>query len=328
MPLIAALLGIPTGERHALPEMTPQRQKQRTLEVLVDQLEGLSAGAAVLLTYEDVHWIDPTTQELLGLVIERIQRLPVLALITFRPEFTPPWSGQPHVSTLALDSTRPPRRCGDGGPGGRSQGAAGRDRQAHRGQDRRRAAVRRGADQDGARVGPAADAGDHFELAGPLPPLAIPATLHDSLLARLDRLAPVKEIAQIGAALGREFSARAARRGRRPVRSRSSRPPSTSWSHPSSSSAAAHSPRRPTASSTPWSRTPPTAPCSSPAASSSTPASSRSSKIGFLRRLMLNPSFSPITVPRPTSSKRLSASGTRPGARQWRARPWSKPRRN
>ena len=152
VPLIAALLGIPTGERHALPGMTSQRQKQRTLEVLVDQLEGLSAGQAVLLTYEDVHWIDPTTQDLLGLVIERIQRLPVLALITFRPEFTPPWSGQPHVSTLALTPTRPPRRCGDGGPGGRSQGAAGRDRQAHRGQDRRRAAVRRGADQDGARV--------------------------------------------------------------------------------------------------------------------------------------------------------------------------------
>ena len=142
------------SDRRALPapELTPQRQKQRTLEALVDQLEGLAAEQPVLLAYEDVHWIDPTTQELLELVIERVQRLPVLLLITFRPEFTPPWSGQPHVSALRSDPARPPRRCGAGGPGGRSQGPARRGRRADRGQDRRRAAVRRGADQDGAGI--------------------------------------------------------------------------------------------------------------------------------------------------------------------------------
>ena len=110
VPLIAALLGLPTAGATRLPELTPQRQKQRTLEVLVDQLEGLAAAQPVLLAYEDVHWIDPTTQELLGLAIERVQRLPVLLLITFRPEFSPPWSGQPHVSALAL--TRLGRRDG------------------------------------------------------------------------------------------------------------------------------------------------------------------------------------------------------------------------
>jgi class 3 adenylate cyclase len=110
VPLIAALLSIPTSGRYPLPELTPQRQKQRTLEVLVDQLDGLAGAQPVLLAYEDVHWIDPTTQELLGLTIERIQRLPVLALITFRPEFIPPWAGQPHVSALAL--TRLGRREG------------------------------------------------------------------------------------------------------------------------------------------------------------------------------------------------------------------------
>jgi predicted ATPase len=78
--------------------------------VLVDQLEALSAAQPVLLVYEDVHWVDPTTQELLGMVIERIQRLPMLVIVTFRPELSLPWSGQPHVSALAL--TRLGRRDG------------------------------------------------------------------------------------------------------------------------------------------------------------------------------------------------------------------------
>ena len=110
MPLIATVLGITTGERYLLPDLSPERRKQHTLEVLLDQLEGLAARQPVLLAYEDVHWIDPTTQELLGLTIERIQRLPVFALITFRPEFGSPWSGQPHVSALSL--TRLGRREG------------------------------------------------------------------------------------------------------------------------------------------------------------------------------------------------------------------------
>ena len=205
-PLVGALLGIPTGERYSLPEMTPQRQKQRTLEVLVDQLKGLSAGQPVFLTYEDVHWIDPTTQELVGLAIEHIQRLPVFAIITFRPEFQPPWPGQPHVSTLALTRL------------GRRDGAAMVDRVVGEKALPNEVAAQIVAKTDGVPLfveeltktvvesGLLTDAGDHYELAGPLPPLAIPSTLHDSLLARLDRLAPVKEVAQIGAVIGREFS--------------------------------------------------------------------------------------------------------------------------
>ena len=92
MPLIAALLGLPTEGRYPALDLTPQRQKQLTLAALVEQLEGLAAAQPVLLAYEDMHWSDPTTQELLGQTIERIQRLPVLLLITFRPEFAPPWS--------------------------------------------------------------------------------------------------------------------------------------------------------------------------------------------------------------------------------------------
>jgi predicted ATPase/class 3 adenylate cyclase len=206
VPLVAALLGIPTGDRYALPELTPQRQKQLALEALVDQLEGLSAEQPVLLVYEDVHWIDPTTQELLGLAIERIPRLPVLAIVTFRPEFVPPWSGQPHLSALPLSRL------------GRRDGAAMVDRVVGAKPLPVEVSAQIVAKTDGVPLfveeltkavlesGLLSDAGDRYELSGPLPPLAIPETLQDSLLARLDRLTPVKEIAQIGAAIGREFS--------------------------------------------------------------------------------------------------------------------------
>jgi len=206
VPLVAALLGITTGERYAQPELTPQRQKQRTLEVLVDQLEGLAAVQPVLVTYEDVHWSDPTTQELLGLAIERIQRLPVLAIITFRPDFVPPWSGQPHVSALAVTRL------------GRRDGSAMVDRVVGDKTLPAEITTQIVAKTDGVPLfveeltkavlesGLLEDRGDRYELTGPLPPLAIPATLHDSLVARLDHLAPAKEVAQIGATIGREFS--------------------------------------------------------------------------------------------------------------------------
>jgi predicted ATPase/class 3 adenylate cyclase len=204
--LVAALFGIAGGKGYPVTEMTPQRQKQRTLEVLVEQLAELSADQPILLAYEDVHWIDPTTQELLGLAIERIQRLPVLAIITFRPEFEAPWAGLPHVSAVAL--TRLGRRDG-AAMVGQVVGAKSLPDEV---------AAQIVAKTDGVPLfveeltktvlesGLLQDAGDRWELSGPLPPLAIPSTLHDSLLARLDRLAPVKEVAQIGAAIGREFS--------------------------------------------------------------------------------------------------------------------------
>ncbi len=206
VPLIAALLGVPTDGRYPALDLTPQRQKQLTLAALVEQLEGLAAAQPVLLTYEDMHWSDPTTQELLGLTIERLQHLPVLLLITFRPEFSLPWPSQPHVSALALSRL------------GRREGAVMVERVVRTKALPAEVAAQIVAKTDGVPLfveeltktvlesGLLRDAGDHYELAGPLPPLALPSTLHDSLLARLDRLAPVKEIAQIGAALGREFS--------------------------------------------------------------------------------------------------------------------------
>jgi predicted ATPase/class 3 adenylate cyclase len=206
VPLLAALLGVPTEERYPALTLTPEVQKRRTLQALVEQVAGLAAQQPVLALYEDVHWIDPSTLELLGLVVERIQRLPVLVLITFRPEFQAPWTSQVHVTTLTLSRL------------GRRQGA---DLVARVSNDKPLPAEiveQIVARTDGVPLfveeltktvlesGLLADVGDHYELSGPLPPLAIPTTLHDSLMARLDRLAPVKEVAQIGAVIGREFS--------------------------------------------------------------------------------------------------------------------------
>ena len=206
VPLIATFLGIPIGERYASLDLTPQRQKQLTLELLLDQLEGLAARRPLLMVYEDVHWIDPTTEELLGLTIERIVHLPVLMIVTFRPDFTPPWPGQAHVSRLALTRL------------GRDDGSAIVDRVVGGKALPAEVSAQIVAKTDGVPLfveeltkavlesGLLDDAGDRYELSGPLLPFAIPSTLHDSLMARLDRLAPVKEVAQIGAAIGREFS--------------------------------------------------------------------------------------------------------------------------
>ena len=213
-PLVGALLGVPTDERYPALNLSPQRQKQRTFEVLLEQLAGLARERPVLQLYEDLHWADPSTLELLDMVVERARGLPVLVVITHRPQFSPPWSGQAHVTALPLNRL------------GRRQGAA-MALQVTGG----KALPAEILDQilertDGVPLfveeltrtmlesGLMTDAGDRYELAGPLPPLAIPANLHDSLMARLDRLAPVKELAQIGAVIGREFSHELHRRGR------------------------------------------------------------------------------------------------------------------
>ena len=158
------------------------------------------------MVWEDVHWSDPTTRELLDLLIDRVPTLRVLVILTFRPEFTPPWIGRPHVTMLTLN--RLPRR----------QRA---EMIAH--VTGGKALPKEIADQivertDGVPLfieeltktvvesGIVTEAGDHYAVAGPMAPLAIPTSLHASLLARLDRLAPTREVAQIGAALGRSFS--------------------------------------------------------------------------------------------------------------------------
>ncbi|MGH6919557.1 MAG: AAA family ATPase, partial [Geminicoccaceae bacterium] len=101
-PLLAALLAIPAGEHYSPLNLTPQQQMAKTLEVLVARVERLAARQPLLVVFEDLHWGDPTSLELLGLVLERAQTLPVLAILTFRPEFRPPWIGRDHVMQLLL----------------------------------------------------------------------------------------------------------------------------------------------------------------------------------------------------------------------------------
>jgi AAA ATPase domain/Adenylate and Guanylate cyclase catalytic domain len=102
IPLLAGLLSIPTGDRYPTLDLTPQKRKEKTLHAQLAQLEGLASHQPVLMVYEDVHWSDPTTRESLDLLIDRVTSLRVLVILTFRPEFTPPWVGRPHVSLLSL----------------------------------------------------------------------------------------------------------------------------------------------------------------------------------------------------------------------------------
>jgi predicted ATPase len=107
LPLIAELLTIPTDGRCKPLDLNPQRRRQRTLATLVAQVEGLAADQPVLMLFEDAHWSDPTSLELLDLLIERVPNLPVLVITTFRPEFVSSWNGRSHVTLLSLSRLQP-----------------------------------------------------------------------------------------------------------------------------------------------------------------------------------------------------------------------------
>jgi hypothetical protein len=100
---LADMMSLPASERHPLPNLSPLRKKERTLEALIRQLEGLAHEKPVVTVWEDAHWLDPTSRELLDLTVERVRSLPALLIVTFRPELQPPWVGQPQVSMLALN---------------------------------------------------------------------------------------------------------------------------------------------------------------------------------------------------------------------------------
>jgi len=199
VPLFAALL-------YPALALSPAQQRRRTLAALLDQFEGLARRQPILLSFEDAHWADATSLELLDLTVERVRQLPVLALFTFRLEFEPPWVGLPNVGTLTLG-----RLDRDDVENMVAQVTRGR---VLPGEVMKQIVVK----TDGnplfveeltkavLETGLLVEDAEGYRLDGPLPPLSIPDTLQDSLMARLDRLAPVREIAQIGAAIGREFS--------------------------------------------------------------------------------------------------------------------------
>src|SRR5215468_6548237 len=205
-PLFAALLSIPFGERYPPLALSPTQQRRRTLAALLDQFEGLARRQPTLLSFEDAQWADATSLELLDLTVERVRRLPVLALFTFRPEFEPPWVGLPNVSTLTLGrlDRSNVQSMVVRVTGGRMLPAEVTEHIVVK-TDGNPLFVEE-LTKTVLEAGILVENTEGYRLDGPLPPLAIPATLHDSLMARLDRLAPVREIGQIGAAVGREFS--------------------------------------------------------------------------------------------------------------------------
>jgi predicted ATPase len=204
--LLAELLSLSGGDRFAPLDLSPQRKKERTLAALLRQLDGLARTQPVLMIFEDLHWIDPTSRELLDLVLARIDRLRILLVATFRPEFEPPWVGQPHVTVMSLNRL------------GRSDGATMVQQLAGNvallPQDVIAEIVER---TDGvplfveemtkAVLEAGAERGRETAASVPAASLGVPATLQASLMARLDRLGPAaKRVAQIGAAIGREFT--------------------------------------------------------------------------------------------------------------------------
>jgi class 3 adenylate cyclase/tetratricopeptide (TPR) repeat protein len=205
-PLFAALLSIPFGERYPRLTPNPAKQRRRTFAALLDHFESLARQKPMLLLFEDAQWADATSLELLDLTVERVRQLPVLALFTVRPEFEPPWVDLPNVSTLTLGrlDSKNVESIVTQVTGGHTlpaevmnQIVAKTDGNPLFVEELTKAVLEGGIlvkDAEG------------YRLDGPLPPLAIPTTLQDSLMARLDRLAPVKEIGQVGAAIGREFS--------------------------------------------------------------------------------------------------------------------------
>jgi class 3 adenylate cyclase/predicted ATPase len=206
VPLLAALLSIPTGDRYEPLNLSPQKQKEKTLQTFVAQVEGLAARQPVLMVVEDAHWGDPTSRELFDLIVDRVPALSVLAIVTFRPEYAPPWVGQSRVSLLCLNGLRPRQREEMilRVTGGKALPKQIVDQIIDRTdgvplyiEELTKAVVESNV---------LTDAGDHYTMKEQSPTLAIPTSLNASLLARLDRLTPAREVAQIGAALGRQFS--------------------------------------------------------------------------------------------------------------------------
>jgi len=204
--LIAEMLSLPNDGRYPALELTPQQRRQKTLDALTAQMETLSRQKPVMMTLEDAHWADPTSLEAFGGVVDRIRTLRVLLLVTFRPEFDAPWIGRPYVTALIVNRLAEHEAGAmiDCLVGNRLLSASIRQDIIERTdgiplfvEEMTKAVLEAGSETAAARA----------IAAVPSPALAVPASLHASLMARLDRLgSPAKELAQIAAAIGREFS--------------------------------------------------------------------------------------------------------------------------
>ncbi|MGH8618459.1 MAG: AAA family ATPase [Burkholderiales bacterium] len=204
--LLGALLSIPADARPALPPMSPQRQKELTFDLLLEFMQRLAAERPLLVVFEDVHWIDPTTQEFLGLLIERARKLRALVVLTCRPESLPAWNDRPRIEQRALRNLAPEyaleltrQVAAERLPPSVIEQVVARTDGVPLFVEELTRAVLGSAPAGGERDGDGPDA--------PPSALSIPATLQDSLMARLDQLGPAKLIAQVAGAIGREFNA-------------------------------------------------------------------------------------------------------------------------
>ena len=204
--LFAEMLSLSNDRRcPSFDKLTSEQRRERTLQALVSQMEALARQNPVLMIFEDAHWTDPTTLEVFGRVVDRITTLRVLLIVTFRPEFEPPWIGRPHVTALTLNRLAQREVSGmiDRVVGNKLLPASVRQDIIERSDgiplfiEEMTKAVLEAEGQSAA---------EQTVAAVPSPTRAVPASLHASLMARLDRLGAAKEVAQIGAALGREFS--------------------------------------------------------------------------------------------------------------------------
>jgi class 3 adenylate cyclase/predicted ATPase len=203
--LWAGFLSLPLPDTVPTLDLTPQRQKEKTFEAIVALLLALAAEQPLLLIVEDLHWADPSTLELVDVLFGQVAASPILVLMTSRPEFRPPWTARSHFTYLTVNrvTRKQTEAMVEGVAGGKSLPAAVLQEIVVKTdgvplfvEELTRTVLESDL---------LADRGDHYELVDTLPPLAIPSTLQDSLMARLDRLAAIKEVAQIGAALGRTF---------------------------------------------------------------------------------------------------------------------------
>ncbi len=206
VPLFASLLSLPLPESYPSLILTPQGQKQKTMEALLAWLLKESEMHPVLRIVEDLHWVDPSTLEYLSLLLEHVPRARIFALLTFRPDFNPPWSMRSHLTQITLNrlARKQVEVMVERVAGSKclpadvvQQIASKTDGVPLFVEELTKMVIESGLlrKEDG-----------HYDLTAPLPRLAIPSTLQDSLMARLDRLATVKEVAQLGATLGREFT--------------------------------------------------------------------------------------------------------------------------
>ena len=199
------MLSLPNDGRYPPLDLTPEQRRQRTLEALLSQIDALARQSPVLMIFEDAHRTDPTSLEAFGRAVDQIKTLPALLIVTFRPEFSAPWAGRSHVTSVALN------RLGERETAAIIARLVGnKDLPADVVAEivERTDGIPLFVEEMTKAVLEAEGEGDARRTAGavPSPALAVPASLHASLMARLDRLGPAKEVAQIGAAIGREFS--------------------------------------------------------------------------------------------------------------------------